>query len=169
LSILSVASTLTSTDWATDNRLTMQVAKVSTGKVLEHRQAEHRDRVKKIMTRKPGSSVTMDNRPPETVAAIANNPRKISIKMHLSHTREQDNKCVHGICVVGRCVATQPSPPPLLVLVLPFPPSTSTSTSKEHAAAHQPHFDRPVVHQRRRLHQNEETVRFTRTGRPQQV
>jgi hypothetical protein len=50
--------------------------------------------------------VTMDNRPPETVAAIANNPRKISIKMHLSHTREQDNKCVHGICVVWRCVAT---------------------------------------------------------------
>ena len=96
----------------------MQVAKVSTGKVLEHRQAEHRDRVKKIMTRKPGSSVTMDNRPPETVAAIANNPRKISIKMHLSHTREQDNKCVHGVVWPPH---SQPSPPPLLVLHSPFP------------------------------------------------
>ena len=72
----------------------MQVTAVSTGKVLEHRQVEHRDRVKKIMTRKPGSSVTLDNRPPEAVATAAFNPRKISVKMHLSHAREQDNKCV---------------------------------------------------------------------------
>ena len=70
----------------------MQVTAVSSGRVLVSRQKEHRDRIRKINLREPGTSVTLDNLPPDQPESAKFNPRKISIKMQISHNREQDNK-----------------------------------------------------------------------------
>ena len=70
----------------------MQVTAVSSGRVLVSRQKEHRDRIRKIAIREPGTSVTLDNFRPDQPESTKSNPRKISIKMQISHNREQDNK-----------------------------------------------------------------------------
>ena len=70
----------------------MQITAVSSGRVLVSRQKEHRERIKKINLREPGTSVTLDNLPPDQPESAKSNPRKISVKMQISHNREQDNK-----------------------------------------------------------------------------
>ena len=70
----------------------MNVLSVSSGKALVIRQAEHRERIKKIKTRAAGTSVTLDNRPPEEVSSVKHNPRKISLILQRSHDTEQQNK-----------------------------------------------------------------------------
>mmetsp|Transcript_32306 Transcript_32306/g.30807 ORF Transcript_32306/g.30807 Transcript_32306/m.30807 type:complete len:847 (-) Transcript_32306:33-2573(-) len=68
---------------------------VASGKNLEKRQLEHHNRMKKIKGRKPFSSVTLDNAVPRTTAGqgFANSRRNFEKKL-LSHTTEQENRCL---------------------------------------------------------------------------
>jgi len=58
---------------------------------LKKRQ-DHLDRLKKIMTRKPGSSVTLDNVAPIVQQATADDPRKKAKRGLFSVIIERENK-----------------------------------------------------------------------------
>jgi hypothetical protein len=53
---------------------------------------EHLDRLEKIKTRKPGSSVTLDNNPPVIIKAMLSNPRKHAVKDYFNFVTECENK-----------------------------------------------------------------------------
>jgi hypothetical protein len=53
---------------------------------------DHLRRLQKIMTRKPGSSVTLDNNPPVVQQATAEDPRKKAKKGLFSVIIERENK-----------------------------------------------------------------------------
>lgn len=53
---------------------------------------DHLARIKKIMNRKPGTSVTLDNTPPIVQQATAEDPRKKAIKGLFSVIIERENK-----------------------------------------------------------------------------
>lgn len=58
---------------------------------LKKRQ-DHLDRLKKIMTRKPGSSITLDNVAPVVQQATADDPRKKAKRGLFSVIIERENK-----------------------------------------------------------------------------
>lgn len=71
---------------------------VRRGKVADlenlHKRLVHLERIKKIKNRKPGSSGTLDNTPPEVIPAMYVNPRKEAKKKEFNRTTEQENKCL---------------------------------------------------------------------------
>lgn len=71
-------------------------ASVAKGKNLEKKQSEHYARIEKIKSRKPFSSVTLDNSIPKTLEnrGAISNPRKFFTKKLLSYTTEQENRCL---------------------------------------------------------------------------
>lgn len=59
----------------------------------EKRMKEHNDRLLKIKNRKPGSSNTLDNNPPNVLcSAGALNPRKVALKIAFNVNTEKENK-----------------------------------------------------------------------------
>ena len=59
-----------------------------------HKRLVHLERIKKIKDRKPGTSNTLDNTPPEVIEAMYVNPRKVAKKKEFNRTTEQENKCL---------------------------------------------------------------------------
>eukprot|EP01039_Chlorochromonas_danica_P007729 gene7729-8540_t len=54
---------------------------------------DHKLRLEKIMRRKPGTSVTLDNAPPQVMrGSVVLNPRKEALKEHLNQVTEKENK-----------------------------------------------------------------------------
>jgi hypothetical protein len=60
--------------------------------LLEKKRAVHLERIKKIKTRKPGTSTTLDNNSPVVVKAALVNPRKIALKEEFNVITERENK-----------------------------------------------------------------------------
>ncbi len=63
-----------------------------TNLLIKNRHHVHRLRVKKIKNRAPGTSKTLDNRRPEVIKALVEDPRKIAVRQHISAVRERENK-----------------------------------------------------------------------------
>lgn len=55
---------------------------------------EHTHRLEKIMARKPGTSDTLDNRPPNVIKALLDDPRKRALKEYFYFVTERENKLV---------------------------------------------------------------------------
>lgn len=66
--------------------------KVLLAKQDEKMKKEHRERLQKIKTRKPGSSTTLDNMAPVVIEAMKTNPRKVKLKEVFNRMTEQENK-----------------------------------------------------------------------------
>ena len=60
--------------------------------LIKKNRMDHYRRIRKIKNRKPGSSVTLDNNPPDIMAALANDPRKKSGKNEVYLVIERENK-----------------------------------------------------------------------------
>ena len=60
--------------------------------MIAHQQEVHMERIKKIMTRKPGSSNTLDNTAPIIIKAALVNPRKIAKKKEFNEMTEKENR-----------------------------------------------------------------------------
>lgn len=61
-------------------------------KLNQKKREEHLRRLKKIKERPAGSSTTLDNNPPNVIAAASLNPRKLSLKKNFSNVVERENK-----------------------------------------------------------------------------
>lgn len=62
-------------------------------RLKEKQLREHKLRLEKIMRRKPGTSVTLDNAPPQVMrGSVVLNPRKEALKEHLNQVTEKENK-----------------------------------------------------------------------------
>jgi hypothetical protein len=60
--------------------------------MIAHQQEVHMERIRKIMTRKPGSSNTLDNTAPVIIKAALVNPRKIAKKKEFNIMTEKENR-----------------------------------------------------------------------------
>lgn len=60
--------------------------------IIKSRRHAHTQRIKKIMTRKPGTSNTLDNRPPHIIKALLTNPRKVALRQEFNVVTERENK-----------------------------------------------------------------------------
>jgi len=60
--------------------------------MIAHQQEVHMERIRKIMTRKPGSSSTLDNTAPVIIKAALVNPRKIAKKKEFNVMTEKENR-----------------------------------------------------------------------------
>jgi len=60
--------------------------------MIAHQQEVHMERIRKIMTRKPGSSSTLDNTAPVIIKAALVNPRKIAKKKEFNSMTEKENR-----------------------------------------------------------------------------
>lgn len=63
--------------------------------VLKKLRSDHLARLKKIKSRKPGTSVTLDNNPPEVVNKTGENPRRKALKDLFGLITERENKYVY--------------------------------------------------------------------------
>jgi hypothetical protein len=62
-------------------------------KLKKKQRREHLERLIKIMTRKAGSSITLDNNPPLVVKALTEDPRKLAKQDHFNLNTEKENRC----------------------------------------------------------------------------
>lgn len=62
--------------------------------IFKKNRADHIARIKKIKSRKPGSSKTLDNSPPVIVKACLTNPRKAALKDQFNFVTERENRYV---------------------------------------------------------------------------
>eukprot|EP01035_Chromulina_nebulosa_P024576 gene24576-32008_t len=62
--------------------------------VLKSRKQEHFDRIQSIMNRPPGSSTTLDNRPPNLINALATNPKQKALKRDFNKITGRENKAM---------------------------------------------------------------------------
>lgn len=61
-------------------------------KLKKKQRREHLERLAKIMNRKPGSSITLDNNPPNVVKALTADPRKAAVQDYFNFITEKENK-----------------------------------------------------------------------------